>query len=92
MSERFELQDEFMTGNNITHITINDKDVLWIQLPEPEEGADRKKVQQDATRFFHYLFEDFDVKIAVEFIPLNLTVLTKKEEFVARLGDKIVEL
>jgi len=93
--DKFSLK-EFATGNNVTHIELKDGDVLYIQLPDPGPDVDEKErwsIQSKASNFFqHYLFDDFDVKVAVEFAPLNITILTKKEEFVARLNDKIVQL
>jgi hypothetical protein len=93
MSDKFALT-ELKRDNNITIIQLKDKDVVYIQLPEPDPDDTRTKreIQRMAHTFFLHLFEDYDVKIAVEHMPLNLTIITKKEEFVARLGDKIVEL
>ena len=93
MSDKFDLE-EFATGNSVTHIKLNDKDVVYIQIPEPEglTAQQREKERRQVHEFFSWLLSDFDIKVAVEYIPLNITVLTKKEEFVARLGDKIVEL
>ncbi len=93
MTDKFDLE-QFTNDNNVTHITINDKDVVYIQIPEPEGKSD-DELEQDRRQvhsFFEWLLSDFDIKVAVEYMPLNITVLTKKEEFVARLGDKIVEL
>ena len=95
MSEKFSIE-QFSTGNNFTHIELKGGDVLYIQLPDPgpdKTEEERRSIKSKASNFFqNYLFEEYDVKIEVEFMPLNITILTKKEEFVARLGDKIVEL
>lgn len=93
MSDKFDLK-EFAVGNKITYIELKDGDFVYIQLPEPDadDTRDKHEIRQSAHKFFEWAFENMNVKVGVEHLPLNITVLTKKEEFVARLGDDIVQL
>ncbi len=93
MSDKFDLK-EFAVGNNVTYIHLNDGDFVYVQIPKPENmNADElQKVRTNADQFFEWVFKDMDVRCSADFVPLKITVLTKKEEFVARIGDDIVEI
>lgn len=93
MKEKFDLK-EFAEGNNVTYIHLNDGDFVYIQIPKPEDTGDEelRKIRVNADNFFEWAFKDMGVKHSADFIPLKITVLTKKEEFVARIGDDIVQI
>jgi len=93
MSNKFDLT-EFATGNNVTVIELKDGDFVYIQIPKPENmGVDElSKIRENGDDFFKYVFQNMNVKHAVDFVPLKFTILTKKEEFVARLNDDVVQL
>jgi hypothetical protein len=88
--EKFDLQ-EFSEGNNVTYIKLNDGDFVYIQIPKPENtGAkDLEEVRHNANRFFDWAFKDMNIRHSAD---LKFTIITKKEEFVARLNDDIVQL
>jgi len=91
--DKFDLKD-FAEGNNVTYIHLNDGDFVYIQIPKPENtGADDlNEVRRNANNFFQHVFKDMDVGFSADFQPLKFTIITKKEEFVARLNDDIVQL
>ena len=91
--DKFDLKT-FAEGNNVTYIELAEGDFVYVQLsePRPDETLTREEVRRNAHRFFEWAFEGHKVKLGVEYAPLQITVLTKKEEFVARLGDDIVQL
>ncbi len=93
MSDKFNLQ-EFKENNHVTYIHLNDGDFVYIQIPKPENmnPDELAKVRDNANRFFDWVFTDMNVRHSTDFTPLNITVLTKKEEFVARLGDDIIQI
>lgn len=85
---------EIVPDANVTHIHLGEKDFLYIQMERPS-GANEKELKEkqfNATKYFDWALEDFGVKFSVEFEPLKFTVISKKEEFVARLNDNIVQL
>lgn len=92
-NKQFNLK-EFSEDNNITHIHLNDGDFIYIEMPKPENATDKElgKIRGNAEVFFEWVFKNMDVRYSVEFTPLKFTVITKKEEFVARLNDDIVQL
>jgi len=91
--ESFDLK-EFANNNNVTVIELKDGDFVYIQIPKPENcnAEDLDTVRSNANNFFHHVFEGMNVKHSADFVPLNFTIITKKEEFVARLNDDIVQL
>jgi len=90
-NKQFDLK-EFATGNNVTVIELNGDDFLYIQIPKVETDSKNER----NTRMFmaHRCFEHLlpKVKFLVDDTPLKFTIITKKEEFVARLNDDIVQL
>ena len=96
--DKFDLKEfdlkEFTDRNNVTHIHLNDGDFIYIQIPKPENTGvdDLNEVRNNANRFFDYVFKDMNVRHSADFVPLKFTVITKKEEFVARLNDDVVQL
>lgn len=91
--DKFNLK-EFATGNNVTYIHLSDGDFVYIQIPAPENlnKAELDNVRASAHKFFDWAFTDMNVRYSVDFPPLQFTVITKKEEFVARLNDDIIQL
>ncbi len=91
--ESFDLK-EFAENNNVTVIELKDGDFVYIQIPKPDNcnAKDLEKVRSNANQFFDYVFKDMNVKHSVDFTPLQFTVITKKEEFIARLNDDIVQI
>lgn len=89
--EKFNLK-EFATNNNVTIIELKDEDFLYIQIPriETDSVEDRKIRLMNAIQCFNHFLPK--TKILVDDEPLKFTVITKKEEFVARLNDSIVQL
>ena len=85
---------EFASNNNVTVIELKDGDFVYIQIPKPENLGveDLAKVRSNGDKFFHHVFEGMNVKHSCDFVPLKFTIITKKEEFVARLNDDIVQL
>lgn len=89
--EKFNLK-EFATNNNVTIIELKDKDFLYIQIPriKTDSLSEREERRRHAvTCFSHFLPH---TKLLVGDELLKFTVITKKEEFVARLNDSIVQL
>lgn len=91
--ENFDLK-EFANNNNVTVIELTDGDFVYIQIPKPENLGveDLAKVRENGDNFFRHVFKDMNVKHSCDFLPLKFTIITKKEEFVARLNDDIVQL
>lgn len=91
--DKFNLK-KFATGNNVTVVELKDGDFIYIQIPKPENMSvtELKEIRSKAHDFFDWAFKDMNVKHTVDFAPLQFTVITKKEEFVARLNDDIVQL
>ena len=91
MSDKFNLK-EFATGNNVTVIELAEDDFLYIQIPKVETDSeeDRRTRMSNASKCFNHFLPD--VKFLVDDIPLKFVVITKKEEFIARLNDEIVQL
>ena len=93
MSNKFDLK-EFATGNNVTYISLNEGDFVYIEMEKPENLTAEKleELRLNARKFFDWVFKDTKIKHAVEYTPLKFTIITKKEEFVARLNDDIIQL
>lgn len=93
MTDTFDLK-EFADNNNVTVIELKDGDFVYIQIPKPDNcnAEDLETVRSNANNFFNYVFKDMNVKHSADFTPLQFTVITKKEEFVARLNDDIVQI
>ena len=91
--EIFDLK-EFAENNNVTVIELKEGDFVYIQIPKPENLGvdDLAKVRENGDNFFRHVFKGMKVSHSVDFVPLKFTVITKKEEFVARLNDDIVQI
>ena len=91
--DKFDLK-EFAEDNNITHVHLSDGDFVYIQIPKPENMNVKEldKHRQTVNEFFIWAFKDMKIKHTADFSPLKFTVITKKEEFVARLNDDVVQL
>jgi len=91
--DNFDLK-EFADNNAVTVIELNDGDFVYIQIPKPENMGteDLDKVRSNANQFFDHVFKDMNVRHSADFVSLQFTVITKKEEFVARLNDDIVQI
>lgn len=93
MNDKFDMK-EFATDNNVTFIELKDNDVVYVQIPKPKGMSENELMNRRGTaaQYFEWLFEGLNVKVSADFEPLQFTVITKKEEFVARLNDDIVQL
>lgn len=83
---------DFITDNKVTVIELDESDFLYIQIPKVESDSeeDRRTRMFNAAQCFDHFLPD--VKFLIDDVPLKFTVITKKEEFVARLNDNIVQL
>ena len=93
MTSNFDLK-EFAKNNNVTVIELKDNDFVYIQIPKPANtgSKDLDEHRKNVNEFFMWAFKDMKIKHTADYEPLQFTVITKKEEFVARLNDEIVQL
>jgi hypothetical protein len=84
-----------VAAGNVTQVTVGKGDFVYVQLKYPGEeecGLSREDYRIRCNKFFQWVFGDEGVKFTCDYPELKFTVLTKKEEFVARLNDDVVQL